>query len=148
MTNLKGESQKVKVKSQSDIKKNYEQSTSIVTERYKMGVSDAEWKDKALDGQDLYEARMQDPNVLARRNKGINKVSDEQWRGNTLDKGSGVIASRMKNASGKQASNYEPYRAILEAMTLPPKTTDPAQNVANRVTPIAVRFHEKKNEIG
>jgi len=54
----------------------------------------------------------------------------------------------MKNASGKQSSNYEPYRAILEGMTLPAKTTDPAQNVANRVTPIAVRFHEKKNEIG
>ena len=138
----------MKVKSQSDIKKNYEQSTSIVTERYKMGVADAVWKDPALSGQALYEARMQDPAVLARRNKGINKVSDEAWRADTLNKGSGVIASRMKAASGDQAANYEPYRAILESMTLPAKTVDPAQNVANRVTPIAVRFHEKKNEIG
>ena len=134
------------VKSQSEIKKNFEQSTSIVTERYKTGVANGSWKDEALSGQDLYVQRMQDPNVLARRNKGINQVSDEQWRTNTITKGSTVIAQRMKDASGKQASGFEPYRQALESMTLPPKTADPAQNVLNRVTPIAVKFAQLKNE--
>ena len=138
----------MKVKSQSDIKKNYEQATSIVTERYKTGVASANWKDDALAGQDLYVQTMQDPNVLARRNKGINKVSDDEWRKDTLDKGSGVIAARMKAASPKQAANFEPYRAALEGMTLPARTTDPAQNVANRVTPIAVKFRDIKNSQG
>ena len=138
----------MKVKSQSDIKNNYDQSTSIVTTRYKAGVTSASWKDAAIAGQDLYVATMQDPTVLARRNKGINKVSDDEWRKDTLDKGSGVIAARMKAAAGKQAANFEPYRAALEGMTLPARTTDPAQNVANRVTPIAVKFREIKNSQG
>lgn len=138
----------MKVKSQSEIKKNYEQSTSIVTERYKTGVSAANWKDDALAGQDLYVQTMQDPNVLARRNKGINKVSDDEWRTKTITKGSGVIAARMKEASTDQAAGFEPYRTALESMTLPPRTTDPAQNVTNRVTPIAVKFREIKNQQG
>lgn len=136
----------MKVKSQSDIKKNFEQSTSIVTERYKTGVSNAAWKDEALAGQSLYVEAMQNPNILARRSKGINKVSDEQWRSNTTIKGAPVIAVRMKDASGKQAGNFEPYRQALESMTLPAKTTDPATNVLNRVTPIAVKFAQLKNE--
>ena len=135
----------MKVKSSSEIKKNFEQSTAIVTERYKSGVSDAQWKDSAIQGQDLYVQAMQNPTVLARRSKGINKVSDEQWRTSATTKGAPVIAQRMKDASGKQASGFEPYRVALENMTLPSRTTDPAQNVANRVTPIAVKFRELKD---
>lgn len=138
----------MKVKSQSDIKKNYEQATSIVTERYKTGVADAQWKDAAIAGQDLYETQMQNPTVLARRTKGINRTSDEDWKKGAIDKGSGVIAARMKNASGKQASRFEPYRNALASMDLPPKTADPATNVANRVTPIAVKFREIKDSEG
>jgi hypothetical protein len=138
----------MKVKSQATIKKNFEQSTSIVTERYRSGVSDANWKDPALAGQDLYVQTMQNPSILARRNKGINKVSDESWRVSATTKGAPVIAQRMKDASGAQASGFEPYRSALEGMTLPAKTTDPAQNVANRVTPIAVRFRQIKDAEG
>lgn len=138
----------MKVKPQSEIKKNYEQSTAIVTDRYKQGVTSADWKDKAKAGQELYVQTMQNPTVLARREKGIERVSDEEWRKNTIDKGAGVIASRMKNASGKQSSRFEPYRSALESMDLPAKTTDPATNVANRVTPIAVKFREIKDQIG
>jgi|CXWL01.1.fsa_nt_gi hypothetical protein len=90
---------------------------------------------------------MQNPNILARRNKGINKVSDDQWRTAATTKGAPVISQRMKDASGKQASGFEPYRSALESMTLPAKTTDPAQNVVNRVTPIAVKFRELKDSM-
>lgn len=138
----------MRVKSQSEIKANFEQSTAIVTPRYTKGVATASWKDQAINGQDLYVATMQNPTILARREKGINKVSDEQWRSAATTKGAPVIAQRMKDASGKQASGFEPYRVALEGMTLPDRTTDPAQNVANRVTPIAVKFRQIKDEQG
>ena len=138
----------MKVKSSAEIKANFEQSTAIVTPRYQKGVASANWKDPAIDGQDLYVQTMQNPTVLARREKGINKVSDEQWRSAATTKGAPVIAQRMKDASGKQVSGFEPYRVALENMTLPSKTTDPAQNVANRVTPIAVKFRELKDQQG
>ena len=138
----------MKVKSQSDIKKNFESSTALVTERYKTGLKGASWKENAKAGQGLYEQMMADPNVLSRREKGIERVSDEEWRKAAEDKGAPVIASRMKASSDKQVSRFEPYRAALESMSLPPRTADPATNVANRVTPIAVKFREIKNAQG
>ena len=86
----------MKVKSQSDIKKNFESSTALVTDRYKTGVKTAAWKDAAKDGQDLYEQMMADPAVLSRREKGIDRVSDEEWRTAAQEKGAPIIASRMK----------------------------------------------------
>ncbi len=138
----------MKVKSQSEIKANYDQSTSIVTPRYTAGVATGNWKDPAIAGQGLYTQMMSNPTVLARREKGINKVSNEDWKNAAQTKGAGVIAARMKAASGKQATNFEPYRSALEAITLPAKTTDPASNVLNRVTPIAVAFRNLKDQIG
>jgi hypothetical protein len=138
----------MKVKSQTEIKANFEQSTSIVTPRYTAGVTTGNWKDPAIAGQGLYTQMMQNPNVLARREKGINKVSNEDWKSAAIKKGAGVIAARMKDASGKQATNFEPYRTALEGITLPAKTADPATNVLNRVTPIAVKFREIKDSIG
>jgi len=138
----------VKVKSQSEIKKNYEASTSLVTERYKTGVSSATWKEEAKGGQDLYESMMSDPDVLARREKGIDRVSDEEWRRAAADKGAPIIASRMKGASAKQAARFEPYRNVLESLSLEPRTADTDLNIDNRVKPIARAFRNKKNEIG
>lgn len=79
---------------------------------------------------------MSNPAVLARREIGINKVSDAEWRNDAITKGAPVIQTRMVAAASKQAANFEPYRRALEAVTLPPRTGDPIQNVQNRVIPI------------
>jgi hypothetical protein len=91
---------------------------------------------------------LSDPAVLARRTKGIDRVSDESWRTDTINKGAAVIGSRMTGAADKQVSRFAPYAAVLQGIELQPRTADPATNVANRVTPIAVALRAKKNEIG
>ena len=138
----------MKVKSQAEIRNNYDQSTGIVTTRYTAGVATGQWKDPALAGQSLYTQMMQNPTVLARREKGINKVSNEEWKSAATLKGAPIIAARMKLAAAKQALNFEPYRTALEGITLPAKVVDPATNVLNRVTPIAVAFRNLKDQIG
>lgn len=122
----------VKVKSESDIKKNYEASTALVPDRFETGVRGATWQSEALEGQDLYEEQMRRDEILKRRASGIEKVSDEAWRRNTIDKGRNVIASRMKGASDKQVAGFRPYREALLAVDLPAKTADPMQNLINR----------------
>ena len=122
----------VKVKSEAEIKTNYEASTALVPQRYEAGVKVASWKDPSIAGQSLYEEQMRRQEILARREAGINKVSDETWRTQTINKGKNVIASRMKDASGQQVAGFRPYRSALEGLTLPPKTTDPMQNLINR----------------
>jgi hypothetical protein len=122
----------VKVKPEADIKKNYEDSTALVPGRFEAGVRLASWQTEALDGQRLYEEQMRRDEILKRRAAGVNKVSNEAWRKDTIDKGKSVIGARMKAASDKQVAGYRPYREALSAVTLPAKTTDPMQNLINR----------------
>lgn len=122
----------VKVKPESEIKKNYEDSTALVPARYEAGVKTAEWQGPAIAGQDLYEEQMRRDEILRRRESGINKVSNESWRTDTITKGRPIIATRMKAASDKQVAAYRPYREALISIDLPARTSDPMQNLINR----------------
>lgn len=122
----------VKVKPESEIKKNYEDSTALVPARFEAGVRRASWQSESLAGQDLYEEQMRRAEILARRASGIEKVSDESWRRDTIDKGRNVIGGRMKAASDKQVTGFRPYREALSALDLPPRTADPMTNLMER----------------
>ncbi|NVM22644.1 MAG: hypothetical protein HWN68_12805 [Desulfobacterales bacterium] len=138
----------VRVKSETDIKANYEKSTGDVGRRFEIGVKTAEWKEPSIAGQELYEIQMSNSEVLARRKTGIDRVSDAEWRDSTITKGKTIIGDRMKKASGKQIARYRPYRTLIEGITLPPKTASVEENISNRCVPIAVAQHELKKEIG
>ena len=137
----------VKVKSEALIKKNYEDSTSLVPARFEAGVRSASWQAASLGGQDLYEEQMRRDEILKRRAVGIEKVSDEAWRQATITKGRAVIGARMKAASDKQVAGYRPYREALLAVDLPAKTTDPIQNLINRAGAVVQAMVDKKKEI-
>lgn len=137
----------VKVKSETEIKKNYEDSTALVPARFEAGVKAASWKDEALAGQDLYVAQMARAEILARRAAGIEKVSDESWRTDTVDKGKNIIGARMKKASGKQVAGFRPYREALIALDLPARTADPMTNLIERAGAVVMALVEKKAEL-
>ncbi|TKJ36869.1 hypothetical protein CEE36_11320 [candidate division TA06 bacterium B3_TA06] len=137
----------VKVKPESEIKKNYEDSTALVPARFEAGVKGATWQAEALEGQDLYEEQMRKDEILKRRASGIEKVSDEAWRKNTVDKGRNIIGARMKAASGKQVAGFRPYREALLTVELLPKTADPMQNLINRAGAVVMAMVNKKAEL-
>ena len=138
----------VRVKSNADIQKNYESGANVAPERYRQGVASATWQGEALNGQDLYIAMMQQAEILARRASGIQKVSDAQWRQAATEKGAPVIGARMKAASGKQVQNFAPYKAALEALSLPDKTVDPMQNLINRAGAVVQALVNTKKQQG
>lgn len=137
----------VKVKPESEIKKNYEDSTALVPARFEAGVKTAVWNAPSLAGQGLYEEKMVMPEVLARRARGIEKVSDESWRRDTIDKGRNVIGARMKAASGKQVEGYRPFREALVALDLPPKTADPMTNLIERGGAVVMTMVDTKKAL-
>lgn len=137
----------VRVKSETDIKANYEKSTSDVGRRFKIGVKTAVWKEPSIAGQDLYEEQMRRDEVLKRRRAGIERTTDESWRKDTMEKGANIIGDRMKKASGKQVERYRPYRNLLETIDLPSRVADVTQNIMNRCVPIAVKQRELKEEL-
>lgn len=137
----------VKVKSETEIKKNYEDSTALVPARFEAGVKTATWQSEAVAGQDLYVTQMSNSDVLARRAKGIERVSDETWRTKTIKKGKAVIGARMKDASADQVSGFRPYREALIAVDLPPRVADPMQNLMNRAGAVVSALVDKKKEL-
>jgi hypothetical protein len=138
----------LKVKSASLAQANYTAAAALVPARYEAGVSTADWQAGALGGQALYVARLQDPDVLARRAKNIAKVSDGEWRASAISKGRGIIGARMTAAAPKQQANWAPYRAALESVTLPPKTADPMSNLVNRAGAVVQAMVNTKKSVG
>jgi len=138
----------VKVKPESEIQKNYEDSTALVPGRFEAGVRVAAWQGPALEGQALYEERLRDPDVLSRRARNISKVSDATWRDETISKGKAIIGARMKTAAPEMVSGFRPYRSALEALTLPARTADPMANLMNRAGAVVTAMVDTKKAQG
>lgn len=137
----------VGVKPETEIKKNYERSTALVPERFEAGVKRAIWQAPSVAGQALYEEQMRRDEILRRRLRGVERVSDEQWRVDTVQKGKNIIAQRMLDASQKQVDGFRPYREVLLATDLPPRVADPMQNLMNRAGAIVRALSDKKREL-
>ncbi|DBA35258.1 TPA_asm: hypothetical protein vir530_00034 [dsDNA virus vir530] len=115
----------------------YERSIGSVPASYKAGVEATQgWQKAAVDGQTLYEQRMQDSSVLRRRLNSLQKVTDQDWKAKASMVGSQRIASGMTAGAQKQADNYEPIAEALRNVSLPARTGDAMANIDARVKPI------------
>jgi len=138
----------VKVKSIDKAKRNYKGAASTAAARYKEAIDGIDWQGPALEAQALYEEQMMRAEVLARRASGIQKVSNSEMQTAMREKGAPVIGSRMAAADGKWGTGWSPYRSALEAVDLPPKTSDAMTNIDNRLKPIVAALVAKKEEEG
>ena len=135
----------VKVKSLADIQANYSAAASTVPQKYTKGVQQATgWQSASIAAEPLYAAAIQTAITNQSRVKGVQKVSDATWQSASLNLGAARIGPGITAAAPKQAANFAKYKAVLESITLPAKTTDPATNVQNRVIPIVTALHAAK----
>ena len=140
----------MKIKSQAEISKKWGDAIGRVPAAYKAGVAaTTDWQEKAAsdDAETLWKTKIDEAAARKARQKAVSAVSNEDWRSAAVNKGSARIGAGMTAAQGKRSAKHEPFRAAIEGMTLPPKTADPAQNVTNRVIPIAVALSELKKSI-
>ena len=127
----------VKVKDAAQRKANYVSAIGAVPGKYQAGIqATSNWKERAIQGQGLYEQRMRDAEVLSRRERGLNRTSDAQWKQNAAGIGAQRIATGMQAGAEKQTANYEPYAAALRGLELPERTADPMANIDARVKPV------------
>ena len=127
----------VNVPSKEERKAKYLGSIGSVPGAYKAGIERTQgWKDAALAGQGLYEQRMTDPSVLARRRNALAKTNEQDWKSAASQVGSQRIASGMQAGAQKQADNYEPIAEAIRGVNLPARTGDAMSNIDNRVKPI------------
>ena len=138
----------VETKSLEQTRKNWKDSHGRVAQRYSDGVRKAQNViQKSIDAEDNYAAGVQRAVADKQRVRGLQKVTDEDWRRGALEKGASRIAPGMAASEDKFAKGMGDVLATIQATNLPPRTQDPAANVANRVTPIAVNlFNMKRNK--
>lgn len=139
----------MKIKSLDISKKNYIASATEAQSRFKDGIADADWKTNASspEAEALYATKVQEAISNQSRRKGIEDVSNEEWKQKALSKGGNRIASGMKGGSDDWQRGYSPYHSTIASLELPPRTADAVQNVINRVVPIVEALVAKKKEI-
>jgi hypothetical protein len=125
------------MKTAEQAKANLEQSITYIPERYKQGVSTADWQTKAAS--DNAERNYADAisSAVARKSRqlGVKKVSNADWQSSAINKGGAVIGQRIRESLDKQSANWKPIydRVQSDVLKLAPRTVDFRANVTNRV---------------
>lgn len=127
------------------VRRKWEGAIGRVGAAYQEGVqATSGFVDKAVQGQSLYEEQMARKEVLQRRARELQKISDEDWKRGAREKGAARIGPGMQASKEKFGAGISEVLSTIQGVSLPPKTSDPATNVANRVTPIAIALSKLK----
>ena len=110
------------------------------------GIVDAAISDAAVAN---FRANVVSDQAIAKRKFKLQKQGDTGLHAAMTKSGASAYTQQTANKADKAASGFAPFAPILEQITnsLPPRTSDPATNVTNRVTPIAVGLSAAKRTV-
>ena len=117
---------------------NYERRINDVPQLYEEGIDrTTNWKSNATSTQaeQNYKEALNKAISEGRRIKGLQKVSEEEWKQMSKDKGAANIAKGMELSKTKYLENVTPtMNAAISAIdSAPAKTNDYKANVNNRL---------------
>lgn len=119
---------------------NLEASIPLIPERYRKGVQGADWATAAGSDQaeTNYAAGVTRAITQKLRQAKIREVGNATWQQRSMTKGASSIAAGIQAGLQKYTQNFgRVYAAFQSSLaTLPPKTTDPMQNIDTRLKPV------------
>lgn len=135
----------VDTKPLAQVQKNWEGSIARVPSAYKDGVAGASNViAKGVAAESLYQEKLQESFATNRRATNLAKVTDAEWKSAAMDKGARRIGEGMTKASGKFNKGIANVLTTIQGVTIAPRTSDPMQNVDNRVKPIVAALAAMK----
>lgn len=127
------------MKTKEEARANLEASLTYVPDRYRAGISKADWQAKASSDQaeKNYADAVSKAVAGKKRQAQIKKVSNADWQEKAMTKGGAVIAERMRASLDKQAQNWGGVydQVVGTVQRLAPRTTDFHQNITARLIP-------------
>lgn len=131
---------------------NYKDGTSragskLVTKfNSRTGIVDAATSAAAVE---LMKTRVVSDLAIAKRNFKLRRQGDQGLHDAMTRTGSSAYVSQTAAKAAKAAAGFAPFAPVLESLTnaLPARVDDPAANVTNRVTPIAVGLRNAAKSI-
>lgn len=140
----------VKIKSAGQIDANYKAAIGRVPGAYKTGImATTDWQEKASSeaAESLYAEKIAEAVSAKSRQRGVSASSNAEWQGKAASVGATRIGAGMTANADKRTRKFEPFRAAIEGVSLPPRTADPMANVDARVKPIVSALVETKKSI-
>jgi len=123
--------------------KNWEDAISKVPTRYEQGVQAAKNViEKSKAAEDLWKEKIIDAANREARKKGLEKVTDSEWKAAALSKGKARIGEGMRASLDKFRAGISEVISVIESIQLESRTADPEANVDRRVKPIVKALHE------
>lgn len=128
------------LKTKDEAKANFEASIGYIPDRYKSGVSKADWLTPAKS--DAAEKNFADGVSKAisgkTRQKAIASMTNDDWKNGAVSKGAPIIGDRIRGALDKWATKWGPMydNVASKVSSLPPATTDWRANINNRLVPV------------
>lgn len=114
--------------------------SGIIGPRYIAGIDAADWKSRASDPQTAqnYATGVTAAIADGRYQRGIERVTNEQWRAAAKQKGGSIIGQRVSGGIDNYRKNFGPILSAINSAvaSLPARTTSPTQNVQNRLLPV------------
>lgn len=130
---MPGEINMVKMPGLDKIKQAYKEGATKAPAKYAEAVRTTTGVIQAAkDAEELYAEQMQKAIANKSRLKGLEGVTDEDWKKGALEKGANRIGPGMAGAVDKQAAGYQPFHAALSQLELPKRVADGRQNLINR----------------
>ena len=128
------------LKTKEEAKANFEAAIGYIPDRYRSGVSKADWltPSKSDAAEKNYADGVSKAVTNKTRQKGIAKISNEDWKNAAINKGASIIGERIRGSLDKWANNFGPIydQVASRVAALPPKTTDWRANINNRLVPV------------
>ena len=127
------------LKTKEEARANFEASIGYIPDRYRAGVSKADWLTPAKS--DAAEKNFADGVGKAisqkTRQKEIAKLTNEDWKNGAINKGAPIIGERIRGALNDWMANWGPMydQVASRVAALPQKTIDWRANINNRLVP-------------
>lgn len=128
------------LKTKEEARANFEAAVAYIPDRYRAGIEKADWFTPASSDQaeKNYAQAVGDAVAKKSRQKGVKKVTNEDWKKAAREKGAPIIGARISAAIPKWEANWGPMydQVVSKVGTLPPKTTDFRANITARLVPV------------
>lgn len=136
----------MKIRSMADIAAKWTRVTPERSEDYKLGVENPkkDWKTGASGGKEAFKAAMQKVIAEDRQNKGVMKSSTDYWKEKALALGVQRFSQGVAVAGPAYTSGFDPYRTVIEGLSLPARYAKGDPRNIERVRVIAAALHAKK----
>jgi len=135
----------VKTKGISKTLENYRGAVGRVPAAYKAGVEgSSDWQANAVSSEQLYREKLQESFSSNARVRGLQRVSDADWKRAASEKGASRIGQGMTASLPKYQQAMGEVLQVIEGVSLPARTADPIANVDNRVKPLVQALSDYK----